>query len=491
MSQTPSFIARGIKREGLEQRAAELEKSIQDQLAQLYEIRESLNQTSPIAILPIDILVKVFQSAVFSHPLEKEYFFIATRKLPVQLLILSVCRLWRRVAWSEASLWTSLDVDIQADNAGVQRDLIDEWIMRSGSLPLTVRLRYQSNSSANSEPPTEICQVLHRSCSRWKHLDALGGPFETLKIALEHERCEFPFLSSVFICNDDGLNDTPWFFESAPLLQTLEISNMGADLSKYRVHWHQLNELSLSSDFKSILSLLATSISLRKAKLIAYDSPTSNAPTTKAIHIPHLSNLELDLSSVTRNWFGSMLKNMELPALKILWLEMPMNFSQEAYSGLTSILVKSNCKLTELTLHGIAFREAEFRRILPSLSSLEKLSLITFRGAGFTPLSDGTITFLNPTLASDSACGLPHLVEFCFYGSISFTPTHFISMIKARQDCESESHPNVRPLESVTIMYQNAAWAQEKDPNDVQAFYIQILSLKTIVKIRWHNIQSS
>ena len=104
-----------------------MEKIIQDDHIALYQLKEKLNHTSQIqSTIPVDVLAEIFTIAVDTDS------FLS----PAPFVLGAVCRAWRALAWMTPRLWRSLSIDFEEERKDVQRQLIQEWINRSGNQPL-------------------------------------------------------------------------------------------------------------------------------------------------------------------------------------------------------------------------------------------------------------------------------------------------------------------------------------------------------------------
>ncbi|TFK59484.1 hypothetical protein BDN72DRAFT_780655, partial [Pluteus cervinus] len=105
---------------------AEIDAQVAALKAQIISLLFARNTSIPIALLPAEVLEKIFQ-----------FFKTMQYKEPNKLLTLTwVCSHWRMVALNYGRLWTYVDCT-NARWAG-------ECLQRSRSLPLTVQLPAQS-----------------------------------------------------------------------------------------------------------------------------------------------------------------------------------------------------------------------------------------------------------------------------------------------------------------------------------------------------------
>jgi len=97
------------------------------------------NLSSPICKLPPETLIEIFAVYCGRHSLS-----INPMSISVPMLALSqICSLWRNIAISTASLWSSINVDLcsRGKGRGQPHALVELYIARSKSNPLSIWLR--------------------------------------------------------------------------------------------------------------------------------------------------------------------------------------------------------------------------------------------------------------------------------------------------------------------------------------------------------------
>ncbi|KAF9555941.1 hypothetical protein CPC08DRAFT_711625 [Agrocybe pediades] len=150
-------------------------------LARHRELRTEFNHRhSPtIRDLPVEVLSRIFQAYLpddlaslprSSNDKSRDRLL----KIALPLRLGAVCRYWRQAAWSTPSLWTRIYVNLinkKEPYLWSQRQLLQKWVQRSGSLPVDVYvsdggIRY---STADIGTPGMSClRVLARCADRWK-----------------------------------------------------------------------------------------------------------------------------------------------------------------------------------------------------------------------------------------------------------------------------------------------------------------------------------
>ncbi|KAJ6453119.1 hypothetical protein C8R45DRAFT_915853 [Mycena sanguinolenta] len=100
------------------------------------DARCELNATlDPVARLPVEISSDIFAQCLPEFPRPH------CGEAPI--LLLNICRIWRDIAISTPSLWTSISCPSLTDGSD-----LDIWLQRAGCLPLSISLRGSLRSSA-------------------------------------------------------------------------------------------------------------------------------------------------------------------------------------------------------------------------------------------------------------------------------------------------------------------------------------------------------
>jgi hypothetical protein len=104
------------------------------------------------------------------------------------LMLSSVCSDWRRIVVGTPQLWSSIKIDLPSksqisDMALRRATFIDEWLARSGQLPLYISLRGHHNhneafldDSSTLEEYGPIFEILEQYSSRWHILNIYTIP---------------------------------------------------------------------------------------------------------------------------------------------------------------------------------------------------------------------------------------------------------------------------------------------------------------------------
>ena len=210
------------------------------------------NQSLFIRIIPPEIIARISEFAITD--------FRITGSLPDTLLLSSICSDWRRTVVGTPEFWSSIKIDLpsisQTSDKAVSMlprlaTFIDEWLSRSGQLPLNISLCYGHHDENSPDPLTleeyhPIFKILDKYSSRW-HSFYISIP--TIFLPFLRPRC-LPLLEQLHITYKSygRLNlDHVLTFPPTPCLNTAKIQPL---LPYIGVQWetvHKLTRLSLES----------------------------------------------------------------------------------------------------------------------------------------------------------------------------------------------------------------------------------------------------
>ncbi|KAF4612402.1 hypothetical protein D9613_004296 [Agrocybe pediades] len=144
---------------------------------------------------PVEILCKIFQECIpvlddlFAPEVDPEYRHqgpISEIDLPLKLG--AVCRTWRQIAWSTQNLWTRICVKLSGTHIDepTHYNVLEEWIPRSGRLPLEVYIWERAPDSMLGKVQgsgMKCLQAVAQCADRWRDLD----------VDLENKRLRYLF----------------------------------------------------------------------------------------------------------------------------------------------------------------------------------------------------------------------------------------------------------------------------------------------------------
>ncbi|KAJ7629360.1 hypothetical protein DFH06DRAFT_944937, partial [Mycena polygramma] len=254
------------------------------------------------------------------------------------LLLLNVCRKWRAIALSAPRLWSSIRVNLRSQHFENSLPLLECWLDRARSRPLSVAVVYM-NYEENPSPDLFI-QSLMRSSEHWQDV-RLELPFKDLKRlnGIEGIEGNVPLLRKLFIGPTDpyfagtqGMRTTPiTAFSVAPLLR--EVHLVTGFPFALELPWAQLTNQATSLSVCECVEILEASPALVECTL----SLRQSFDTATATRIPPLEHLQV---LILRNsgFHADLLHCLTLPVLQVLQLHVG---DEPSLAKVTSFLERS------------------------------------------------------------------------------------------------------------------------------------------------------
>ena len=238
------------------------------------ELKRKINRSHSlfIRIFPPEIIAKISEFANTD--------FTIIGRLRYALLLLSICSDWRRIVLETPQLWSSIKIDLPSESMLQTSDMassrllrlaifIDEWLSRSGQLPLNISLCYGYGvDPLDDETPTDpltleqyrpIFKILNQYSSRWHNLNISIPP--TLLPFLQPD-C-LPLLEQLHFTSEYHLHHLITF-PPTPRLHTVDIQRfMNFRFlipSKTGIQWGTVTHVSAGSiSSRSCVALLLLS----------------------------------------------------------------------------------------------------------------------------------------------------------------------------------------------------------------------------------------
>ncbi|KAF9524280.1 hypothetical protein CPB83DRAFT_618711, partial [Crepidotus variabilis] len=330
--------------------------------------------------LPVEVTSHIFSLCIIPTPLIDDfatliYDFegISNQVLLFQLTLRAVCRSWYYIASSNKMLWTSFSINLTPRSVVGVGKLAEEWLDRSGELPLVIRLLYNGRVSLYdgqiqrseldgtgfSKPLLNaICTVSHR----WDMV-----AFKLPNIFMQDLRCDVrrppSCLRSLVLA--DSLEDPTTSgvlnlgFIPSPVRLRLDLP-----LEQVRLRWDKLTHFHATH----FINIEAVVDILYFAPSLLYFCPTGlefDLRNQNIIRHPNLQHLDI------QNCFSTILDLFSFPALRELSVE---GFHLEYDAGI-NFINRSQCRLHNLSIDGLGCLSTEelivFLTSTPSLRLLE------------------------------------------------------------------------------------------------------------------------
>jgi hypothetical protein len=344
-----------------------------------YDLKRKVNQLhSPIIHqLPPDVTSTIFEFCLPDFTDHQLSPYRDTKKedsdLSIPLSLGAICSYWRDIAWSTPSLWSSLVVRVtRKHDSHIVIGIAQEWLARSGQLPLSIRI----SSAVYKKAIPALADIINQYSTRWSDLD--------LYIPDCYYKCfhatdnHAPILKSIrFKCSMSSLYSMIVNFQlTCPRLERASLSYLPMDENHVtNIQWDNLTHLTLRSIpiFNSFLILCKTP-RLVFCEVSGYIG-NSSRNGERGIRTPVLTSLR-SLQLLVRSFAEDFLNNLIVPHLEEFSLPKYYNPSMEV---ITSFLRRSACSLRSFSMVLSNFPPyfEGFMNILQSLPSLNTLSIIS------------------------------------------------------------------------------------------------------------------
>ena len=134
-----------------------------------YDLKRKINRLqSPIVHqLPPDVMSTIFEFCLPDFAVHQLYPY-PKDDLSIPLSLGAICNYWREIAWSTPSLWSSLVVRVPSKyDSHMATGIAQEWLARSGRLPLSICILSTSYNDAVSA----LADIINQYSARWSDLD--------------------------------------------------------------------------------------------------------------------------------------------------------------------------------------------------------------------------------------------------------------------------------------------------------------------------------
>jgi hypothetical protein len=331
-----------------------------------YDLKRKINQFhSPIVRrLPPDVTSTIFEFCLpdfadhrlFYYPKEDPFKFIP-------LSLGAICSYWREIAWSTPSLWSSLVVRLPGKRGShIVRviSIAQEWLARSGQLPLSIRIY----SRFYNKTVSALADIINQYSTRWSELD-LYVPEQFYQQATDNHAPILKFIRFRGSVDGTYLN----FQLTCPRLERANLSSF--PMNGTNIQWDNLTHLTLN-----FMSITDSFLILRKTPRLVFCKASflqsGGVGEIVLTSLRSLRSLQLEISSLARRF----LDNIIAPHLEEFSLPDYYNPSME---DITSFLRRSACSLRSFSIL-LSFFPPHFEKsmdLLQSMSSLNTLSITT------------------------------------------------------------------------------------------------------------------
>ncbi|KAJ7641219.1 hypothetical protein FB45DRAFT_899692 [Roridomyces roridus] len=261
-----------------------------------------------------------------------------------------ICREWRDIALATPMLWRGLSIDEADNRAGV----VQTWLDRSGSCPLSITLE-RGHSRAGARNESFIAALLY--CERWQHVQLKLGTEEVALI-----KGPLPLLEtlSLVVVGRFNYRQPTTSFGDFPRLRAVMLND--ADHGWLPIS--QVTSLAVKTVLPSrYISHLCAAVDLRYLSLIEC-SPPRVPHGQNHIQLPRLEILVL-MRCPDVHRILDMLTLTALHTLRVCG----KGLGEDLISSLSSFISRSGCKLQQVrrVLDG---SQESFRAAFPSVPKI-------------------------------------------------------------------------------------------------------------------------
>jgi hypothetical protein len=374
------------------QQLADLDSSITHMQSLLFQLehkragikREINARVSPILKFPPELFSEIFltylANSVHKWDFLMSYDHLSISRMP--LLFGRICKAWRDHAWSIPQLWNSVQVTLRSN---MDPDLVDQWLIRSGTLPLSICIVIDiigefasSPSDLDLQVVVAILDIIGQHTERWRHVafDLPQYCYDELT-RIKHRLLN---LESIFIQSPASLERVHELdsdlFADAPQLREAHLKIM--DPHHFTFATTQLTTLSLErSPINDCFDIL------RRSPRVTHCSfkviwPTSNLHLILTpILTPHLESLELGFASMFSD-VTQVFNCLTIPAIQTFICR--SDGFRFPHLSFMSLMSQSACTLQELCLNNWQISSNDLIECLRAAPSIHTLSLTRLTG---------------------------------------------------------------------------------------------------------------
>ena len=328
-----------------------------------YALKRKINQLhSPIVRnLPPDVTSTIFEFCLPDrHPLPYSEW---DWNVSIPLSLGAICSYWREIAWSTPTLWSSLMVIVPNKHASVSHitiDIAEEWLARSGKLPLSIYIISEYYNTTLSA----LADIINQYSARWSHLD-LYMPLKSYQ-HFHATNNHAPILKSIRFHGSNSMVDLN-FELTCPRLDRASLTNF--HVQGTNIQWDNLTYLALHS-----MPIVDSFFILRKTPRLVFCKVSGSCEryggsSLGALVLTSLKSLQLLIKKFAEDF----LNNLIAPHLEELSLP---RYYYPSTGVITSFLRRSACSLLSFTVVFSTYFDG-FMDLLQSMPSLNKLSIMS------------------------------------------------------------------------------------------------------------------
>ncbi|KAF9476006.1 hypothetical protein BDN70DRAFT_882966 [Pholiota conissans] len=324
--------------------------------------------------LPPEISAEIFEKCLPRDLMDASLYDISsTEMIYAPLVISSVCRTWRELAFSVHRLWQTLPLFSPKFSSLPHPASVKAWIERAGQLPLSIIFRIQASTSRRAGA-VQVMGVLNQYSTRWAELRYEGPP--TLFPHFPNDISSLPELRKLCIANsadfsDDNLRLYP------TRLNILSLS--GLRISSVDINCSHLTHLRLEK-----VTLFESFDALRRAPNLIdcvfgpvedIDQEETNPFEATFLSLNTFSHISLQNLEISPPLYKILFRRLSCPSLKALTLDIGGDDEVEM-AFIIEFLQTSKCSLEKLTfVHDAYLFDSDILQIYKNIPTLQHLKL--------------------------------------------------------------------------------------------------------------------
>ncbi|KIM44210.1 hypothetical protein M413DRAFT_25659 [Hebeloma cylindrosporum] len=408
----------------------ELEKEINELESRIEKIHVKRRALRTIMNENHDLLIHRFPPEIASHifiqsTLPSTCFGKSDRNNDGQLYLGAVCQKWRQLAWATPGVWTSLCIAFRRYNNNSPQ-IVNEWLERSATLPLTVRLK-DSWGWLDRDSDDEIVKHLNKHSARWHDMHFELAP---RRLHLLCGSSQGNLLRRLVLCKSSAQCwERPSFstfsMKSIPSPTDLTLTKIG--LQYVDIIWNNITVASVDKVGVDDCFELIRRASLLETLTLRSINPSSNSfpiPNTRIVQ-SRLHSLEL-FEITQETVLTTILDALCLPSLQ-QFIHHRSPLPVDDLSAFVGYFFSSCLKTLKISV--LHVNDHQLTTLLPHLSSLEFLELRATSGFEWPPTEE-LFTLLCASESHESPIFLPHLRSLEFLCRFHF-PWKWIPQIFA------------------------------------------------------------
>lgn len=319
--------------------------------------RRKRNHHIPVSTLPPEILSEVFITCMDEYETSD---FKEPPSTTLPLIFGQVCHFWRTVSQNTPQIWNVVHCHIsQPQNLHTQATMLLQWLNRSKSLPLTIKLSFLDEEAwISRNSPTDIIDVVLQFSDRWRNVDMV------LPISW-YGRLRSAQFNSLEVLHIRPPGPVKYYgkrlrgFSNAPKLRIISYDSFF--LRYLDLPWMKLTNASIGGpSIDEVLEFVSRCPDLMHLHIIDPTVDQGTFPVALRTHFS-LQNLSFTMHHnegdfIPPNFVINLLKT---PFLQSISVELLPTDNNSPLPSIAALIKRSNCQLIQVTILGPQLDEEE------------------------------------------------------------------------------------------------------------------------------------